>query len=140
MDVWVHWTELDSDDDPGWDEQYCLYAYLQPQRDRLLYIGKADYSTIRGRWHGEHKDQLFEDIWRVYGIGDDEVRVLHGELELEEGYRRSSELLADIESLLIKRLQPFGNISATNTRIARLGLRVFCEGDWPLKRKRFHDE
>jgi hypothetical protein len=140
MDVWVHWTKLASDDDPRWDEQYCLYAYLQPQRDRLLYIGKADYSTLRSRWHGEHKDELFEDIWGVYGIGEDEVRVLHGELELEEGYRRSSELLADVESLLIKRLQPFGNISATKTRIARLGLRVYCEGAWPFRRKRFHDE
>ncbi len=139
MDVWVHWTQLDADD-PLWDEQYCLYAYLQPQRDRLLYTGKADYSTLRSRWRGEHKDQLFEDIWRVYGTGEDEVRVVHGDLELEEGCRRSSELLADVESLLIKRLQPFGNISATRTRISRLGLRVYCEGDWPLKRRRFNDE
>ena len=138
MDVWVHWTRLDSDDDPRWDEQYCLYAYLHPTRDRLLYIGKADYSTVRARFRGEHKDQLFEDIWRVYGF--DEVRVLHGELELEAGYRRSSQFLTDVESLLIKRLQPFGNISTTRTRIARSGLRVHCEGDWPFKRKRFHDE
>jgi hypothetical protein len=140
MDVWIHWTLLDSDDDPRWDEQYCLYAYLLPRQVRLLYIGKADYSTIRSRWYGEHKDELFEDIWDAYGIGDDEVRVLHGEFELEEGYRRSSELLADVESLLIKRLQPFGNISATRSRIARPGLRVYCEGDWPLRRSHFHDE
>lgn len=138
MDVWVHWTWLDSDDDPRWDEQYCLYAYLHPTRELVLYIGKADYSTVGGRLYGEHKDRLFEDIWRAYGV--DEVRILHGELELEEGYRRSSELLADVESLLIKRLQPFGNISTTRTRIARPGLRVHCEGDWSFKRNRFHDE
>ncbi len=115
-----------------------LYAYLHPTRDWLLYIGKADYSTISRRLHGEHKAQLFEEIWRAYGV--DEVRFLHGGLELEEGFRRSSELLADVESLLIKRLQPLGNISTTRTRIARPGLRVHCEGDWPFKRKRFHDE
>jgi hypothetical protein len=124
----------------AYNNRHCLYAYLQPQRDRLLYIGKADYSTLRSRWHGEHKDQLFEDIRREYGIEEDEVRVLHGELELEEGYRRSSELLADVESLLIKRLRPFGNISATRTGIARRGLRVYCEDDWPLKRRRFYDD
>ena len=138
MDVWVHWTRLDSDDDPRWDEQYCLYAYLHPTRDWLFYIGKADYSTVSSRLHGEHKAQLFEEIWRVYGV--DEVRILHGELELEEGFRRSSELLADVESLLIKRLQPLGNISTTKTRIARPGLQVHCEGVWPFKRRRFHDE
>jgi hypothetical protein len=138
MDVWVHWTELDSDDDPRWAGQYCVYAYLHPTRDTLLYIGKADYSTVGGRFHGDHKAQLFDDIWRVYGV--DEVRVLHGELELEEGYRRSSELLADVESLLIMRLQPFGNVSAMQSRIARPGLRVYCEDDWPFKRRRFHDE
>jgi hypothetical protein len=138
MDVWVHWTELDSDDYGRRDEQYCLYAYLHPTRNQLLYIGKADYSTVGQRLHGDHKDQLFEDIWRSYGV--DEVRILHGELEAEEGYRRSSELLADVESLLIMRLQPFGNISTTQSRIARPGLRVHCEGDWPFKRRRFHDE
>jgi hypothetical protein len=138
MNVWVHWTELDSDDDPRWDEQYCLYAYLYPTRDQLLYIGKADYSTVGQRLYGDHKDQLFEDIWRSYGV--DEVLMLHGELELEEGYRRSSELLADVESLLIMRLHPFGNISATQSRISRRGLRVHCEGDWPFKRRRFRDE
>ena len=138
MDVWVHWTELDSDDDPRGDQQYCLYAYLHPTRDWLLYIGKADYSTVWSRFRGEHKSQLFDDIWRAHGV--DEVRVLYGELELEEGYRRSSELLADVESLLIRRLRPFGNISATRTRIARPGLRVHCEGNWPFRRKRFHDE
>ncbi len=140
MDVWVYWTRLDSDDDPRWSEEYCLYAYLHPTRDRLLYIGKADYSTVRSRLYGEHKAQLFEDIWRVEGVAEDELRILHGELELEDGYRRSSELLADVESLLIRRLQPLGNISTTRTRIARPGLRVNCEGDWPFKRKGFHDE
>ena len=130
------WSELE-DSDPLWSGQFCLYAYLHPQRDWLLYVGKADYSSVRRRLSGDHKDQLFADFYLRYGI--EEVRVLHGELLLEAGRRRSSELLADVESLLIMRLQPFGNIQSRRSRIARPGLRVHCIGDWPFKRFRFHD-
>ena len=138
MDVRVRWTWLDDEDDPLWSEQYCVYAYLHPARDWLLYVGKADYSTVRRRFRGDHKDRLFRDIRRHYRV--DDVRVLHGEVEIEGGQRRSSELLADVESLLIKRLQPFGNISSTKSRIPRPGLRVYCLGDWPFTRARFHDD
>lgn len=137
MDVTVHWTLLEAKRDTLWSESFCLYAYLHPDRNWLLYIGKADYSTVRARFHGDHKDQLFRDIRRRYRV--DEVRVLHGELELQDGRRRSSELVADVETLLIMRLQPFGNIGNTRTRISRPGLRVFCVGEWPFTRARFHD-
>jgi hypothetical protein len=79
----------------------------------------------------------FADIARRYDI--DDIRVLHGQLFGENGTRRTSELLADVESLLIIRLQPFGNIQCTTSRTSRPGLRVHCLGDWPLKRSRFHD-
>lgn len=138
MDIQVRWSYLTTDDDPRWSEEYCLYTYLHPRRDWLLYIGKADYSTVRRRFHGDHKDQLFRDIRHRYHVS--EVRVLHGELVLEPGRRRSSELLSDVESLLIMRLQPFGNIASTQSRITRPGLRVSCRGAWPFKRARFHDE
>jgi hypothetical protein len=137
MLVEVNWTYLEGNRHPLWADNFCLYAYLHPERDWLLYVGKADYSTVRQRLHGDHKADLFDDIQRRYGI--DDVRVLHGELHLEEGRRRSSELLADVESLLIMRLQPFGNIQSRRSRITRPGLRVHCVGDWPFKRFRFHD-
>lgn len=133
----VEWTFLDDGRHPLWADCFCLYAYLHPDLDRLLYVGKADYSTVRARLHGDHKSDVFDDISREYGI--DQVRVLHGELLLEEGRRRSSELLGDVESLLIMRLQPFGNIQSRSSRIIRPGLRVRCTGDWPFKRFRFHD-
>ena len=104
----------------------------------MLSIGKADYSTIRQRLHGDHKSILFRDLDRQYGV--DQVRVLHAGLALGGGRRLSSELLADVESLLIIRLQPFGNIQSTRSRVSRPGLRVECAGDWPFKRKRFQDE
>jgi hypothetical protein len=93
---------------------------------------------VRRRLHGDHKSRLFSDIWKKYGL--DQVRVLHGSLVTQEGRRRSSELLADVESLIIMRLKPFGNIQSTVSRIVRPGLRVHCTGDWPFRRLRFHDE
>lgn len=74
-----------------------------PARDWLLYVGKADFATVRRRLTGDHKAALFGDIRREYGV--DVVRVLHGAFTLETGGRRTSELLADAESLLIKRLR-----------------------------------
>ncbi len=137
MLVEVLWSELE-DGDPLWSSSFCLYAYLHAQRDWLLYVGKADYSSVRQRLHGAHKEQLFDDIYRRYGT--EQVRVLHGDLVLPAGRRRSSELLGDVESLLIMRLQPFGNIQSRRSRFERRGLRVHCVGDWPFKRFRFHDD
>ena len=137
MVIEVDWTELEDQRDPLWSASFCVYAYLHPERDWLLYVGKADFSTIRRRLHGDHKAALFHDLQRRYGIED--LRVLHGELLLPADRRRSSELLADVESILIKRLQPFGNIQARSHRISRPGMRVHCVGDWPFKRWRFHD-
>ena len=135
MDVRVYWTTLDDDRHELWSTSYCLYAYLHPERNWLFYIGKADYSTVRRRLHGDHKSEVFGAIWRRYEV--DQVRVLHGELALEDGRNRTSTLLGDVESLLIMRLQPFANIANTNSRFTRPGMRVFCEGDWPFKRRRF---
>src|SRR5256884_9921887 len=98
--VEIPWVALDDDRDPTWRESFCLYSYLHPERDWLLYIGKADYQSVRQRLHGDHKADLFDFFARRYGI--DQVRVLQGDLVLEEGRRRSSDLLGLIESLLIR--------------------------------------
>jgi hypothetical protein len=137
MEVQLHWTELQRERNRLWSANYCLYGYLHSERDWLLYIGKAGGSTVRQRLSGDHKNRLFRDIRKEYGI--EAVRVLVGVLELEPGRRRTSELLADVESLLIMRLQPYGNISVTLSRIARPGLRVHCIGAWPFKRASFRD-
>lgn len=138
MRIDIEWTELTENRHRLWSTGFCLYAYLHPLRDWMLYIGKADYSTVRRRLHGDHKRTLFKDLWRQYRIG--QVRVLHGALVRQDGGRRTSELLADAESLLIKRLAPFGNIQSRTKRIARPGMRIECSGDWPFRRWRFHDE
>ena len=135
--VLIPWVNLQSNRDPLWQANFCLYAYLHPERDWLLYIGKADMQTVRQRLRGDHKAELFDFFWKRYGI--DEVRVLQGDIVLEDGRRRSSDLLADVESLLIMRLQPPGNVASTRSRTYRPGLRVKCSGDWPFERTGFHD-
>lgn len=137
MLVEVEWSHLEHDDDSLWDAQLCLYVYLHPTRDWLLYVGKADFSTVRKRLAGKHKEFLFRDLHDKYGVN--EIRVLHGNLSLVDGGRRTSALLSDVESLLITRLKPFGNIISRNSRIQRPGMRVHCTGDWPFNKWRFHD-
>src|SRR2546425_2967861 len=97
--VEMRWVELADRRDPDWQDDFCLYAYLHPQRNWLLYIGKADYQTVRQRMHGDHKADLFDFFSDRYGV--EEVRVLQGDVVLEDGRRRSSELLGLVESLLI---------------------------------------
>jgi len=135
--VELPWYLIDHNRDAAWQANFCLYAYLHPEHDWLLYIGKSDRQTVRQRLHGAHKADLFEFFWRKYEI--EQVRVLQSDLVLEEGRRRSSELLGIVESLLIMRLQPPGNWANTQSRSYRPGLRVKCTGDWPFKRTGFHD-
>jgi hypothetical protein len=139
MLVEVDWALLKDRWDERWREGLGLYVYLHPDRNWLLYIGKCDFSSTRQRLYGTHKERLFEDIRHEYGVERDELRTMHGRLILAKGFRRSSELLADVESLLIMRRRPFGNIQSTRRRISRPGLRVHCIGHWPFNRRRFHD-
>src|SRR5258708_31162234 len=93
--VELPWYSLDLDRDPAWQANFCPYAYLHPERDWLLYIGKSCCQTVRLRLHGDHKAALFGFFWHKYGI--DQVRALQSDLVFEED-RRSSELLGHIET------------------------------------------
>jgi len=61
MHVEIEWTRIEEDDDPLWGESRSLYAYAESDTGELLYIGKADYQTVRQRLRGEHKYVLFDD-------------------------------------------------------------------------------
>src|SRR5438105_5915742 len=115
--VEVDWTMIADRGDPLWQDSFCLYGYLSPRTDQILYIGKADYQTVRQRTHGGHKAELFEYLSNY--SKSDELSIIHGQLLLEEGRRFSTQLLSDVESLLIMRLQPRGNICSTCSRIYR---------------------
>jgi len=135
--VKVLWRTLGDDDDDGWDMRRCLYAYLGPEDDEVLYIGKAWGVTVHGRWKRASKEHFWDDLESERGIM--EHVVLLGEISLSSDHRLSSELLADIESLLIQRVSPWGNIQSINTRISRPGLTVRCLGDWPYPQEIFRD-
>ena len=136
MRVEVEWKGLEAGGSL-WRDAHCLYAYVDADGERLLYVGKADFQTVRQRLGCRGKDDLFEYFRR--GLRVDAFRVMHARPWLDEGRRLTSELLADVESLLILRLRPFGNVACTRSRISRPGLSVVCVGDWPFARRRFRD-
>lgn len=132
----VRWR-IASEDSDLWDYRRVLYAYFDEDDKEVLYIGKADRQTVRERRTRSAKKNFWDDLEKERNIYKTIVRV--GEIWLEEGHKLSRELLLDAESLLIKRLRPWGNIQSRSTRILRPGLRVRCEADWPLNRREFHD-
>ena len=112
----------------------CLYAYLTVEGKEVFYIGKSDgvTSSVKTRMHAADKDALWD-------VAPDKFVLMVGDICLEDGRRYSKELLQDVESLLIKRLQPSGNIMCKKSRISRPGMSVVCFGDWPLEKKCFKD-
>ena len=126
MLVSVEWSRLTDELDPRWDSERVLYAYSGPGIRRPLYIGKADFCTVRERWLG--KPKLWNYIWSEFGLTRDEVLVFVGDVSLAA--RLSQELLEDIEGLLIRRIKPHGNVNTPGQ--IRDGLLVHCVGTWPI--------
>lgn len=49
--------------------------------------------------------------------------------------------VADVESLLVHQVKPWANTQGVKTRgIYRPGMVVYCQGQWPLRRRTFRDE
>lgn len=135
MQVGVRWFEVDVDDDERWSYTCCLYAYLAPRAPEILYIGKCDGCTVRHRWR--NKRDFWRDLQRERKILSH--RLIVGDVALPEGFRLSRQLLADVESLLIWSIKPWGNIQGRTNRIQRSGLTISCTGAWPLIQRRFRD-
>ena len=96
--------------------------------------------TVRERFDAPDKDEVFARLESAgYDVEDGGVGVLVGRLRLEQGMRLTEKLLKDVESLLIKRLQPSGNIKCRLGRISRPGMRLECRQEWPHRRSRFVD-
>jgi len=64
------------------------------------------------------------------------------DIELPKGMRLSKKLLADIECLLIYRVQPDCNVQCKSSRgkYRRPGMKVECGGAWPFSQRTFRDE
>lgn len=66
--------------------------------------------------------------------------VIVGGIVLGLGRRLTAQLLADVESLLIYAVHPWGNRQNTVSRgFSRPGFEVRCTGAWPLPVKIFID-
>ncbi len=135
-DAVVHWSPL-SPMDGRWSDRRCLYAYLAPKAPEILYIGKSWGVTVRGRWERSAKEQFWNDLERERGILAH--RAIHGEIVLPPGNRLSPELLSDIESLLIYKIKPWGNIQSRDSRMSRPGYVVACRGSWLHSKRMFQD-
>jgi hypothetical protein len=126
--VTVHWHAL-KEGHSDWQRIRCLYAYVAPYRGEILYIGKAWGVTVRGRWNRSAKEHFWGDLERDRDIHSH--LALIGEIQLRYAGRLSAQLLADVETLLIRAERPWGNVQCRNRRIARPGLLVECVGEWP---------
>ncbi len=104
----------------------------------ILYIGKAWGVTVRGRWNRVAKQAFWTDLEKKRGIY--KHRPLLGEVRLNYAGRLSSQLLADVESLLIRAEQPWGNIQSKAQRTPRPGLSVHCAGRWPGQARAYLDK
>lgn len=136
MNVRISWRRLDRPGHPAWVKNRGLYAYTRRDDPEILYIGKVDGTTVRQRLK-QHADDVLYALELKRGIF--EVSVLFGDISLEDGEALARELLADIESLLIIYVRPWGNIQSRRSRVSRPGLNVICEGEWPLERREFLD-
>lgn len=127
MTVEVHWRGMTGPRDVAWGWSGVLYAYLHPNLEHVLYIGLAYGRTVRERWAYTAKSHTWDCIQKR-GTG------LHiclvGQFALEPGRRRTRQLVSDVESLLIKNIQPCCNKASRKTRIERPGLHVRCRGGW----------
>lgn len=132
----VEWLQINGPRDPAWGYWRCLYKYVDPDTGEILYIGKADRCSVRERFNSAGKGSLWKWL-EERGIDGTHVHV--GLIDWGPGRRYSPEKLADLESLLIKRLSPGGNIMSTSSRISRPGVRLSCSGEWTHARSRFVD-
>lgn len=124
-----------------WNCWRCLYAYsIGEQCDEIVYIGKAVNCSVRERGRRSAKPDFWKALEKERGAYEHAAFVGLLEHTYQQGRRISNQLIADIESLLIFELQPWGNIQSRVSRICRPGLKVICKGDWPLTRRNFLDQ
>ncbi len=130
MFVSISWSFMD----PAWlgprHMRPCLYAYLHPRRDEILYIGVA--KTGRGLTPSQTADRkaLFTFLRRRLRLKS--VRFLGSRLLTDARVSVTNELLAQAQSLLVRRVRPRGNLAVGQPLISRPGLVVECGGNWPV--------
>jgi hypothetical protein len=134
MSIEIQWTTLLAESEE-WHHAHVLYAYLDPETDEILYVGMAWRRTVRQRFTDRDKRSLFNFLFNERGVRG--VKVLVGSVWMDG--RLTRQLLSNVESLLIKRLKPAGNVMCRTSRLSRPGMRLECFHEWPDERTRFVD-
>ncbi|HJX85043.1 MAG TPA: hypothetical protein VJ723_11925, partial [Candidatus Angelobacter sp.] len=67
IEVVLTWHDITGDGDPRWEHDLALYAYIAPDDRTILYIGKCDRTTVRGRWTYSAKPVTWDAINEVCG-------------------------------------------------------------------------
>jgi len=134
--VRLHWYRVEEAEDLRWNHNLALYAYLAPRKAEVYYIGKCDGTTVRGRGCYSAKS----GAWDFINKTSQHHRLIVSEIEVDQ--RLTRELLADIECLLIYRVQPECNVQCKSSRgkYSRPGMKIECRGAWPLSKKVFRDD
>jgi len=129
--VHIRWEFVVEDNEALLSVDTCLYAYIDAQKNELVYIGKCYGTTVHERWNAEDKDLTFDRIARL-GTPIKDIALSVGLISLSDNKRFSAQLVQDLESLLIFEEQPCGNIQNRASRgFGRPGLVVDCSGHWP---------
>jgi hypothetical protein len=142
MVVTVNWTLIQGPDDPRWQDNCGLYAYLTMDGEEILYLGKMDGCTVRERWRAPDKRAFWDALEKERRVFRHLVIVGDIHLQSDGSYspRLTRQMVADVESLLIYKVQPWGNIACTKSRTSRPGMFVTCEGAWPPGRWIYVDD
>src|SRR6267142_1572655 len=128
LNVIITWRPIREEDDL--DERRCVYAYANPaglaSTQAIVYVGKADFQSVRERWNGHQADGLLDELDADHGVP--EPLVLVGTVDVVDGTRLTVELLENIEGLLIHFLEPVGN--RKRPTMLRSGLVLTNKGTW----------
>lgn len=134
MQVIVHWRSFEGDEDSGRAALWPFFAYVTPDCEEILYIGKANRELSWRYSNGSRgRNPLFRELEEKRGIR--QVELLSGTVRLPPGTQMTRELLADIEAMLIYEFQPWGNVTDCRSlrEFYRPDIRVRCTWDWPAQ-------
>jgi hypothetical protein len=134
MQISVHWKSFEGDEDSGRAALWPFFAYVTPDCEEILYIGKANCGLAAKRSNeSKGRNPLFRELAERRGIR--EVELLSGTVRLPPGAQLTRDLLADIEAMLIYEFQPWGNVHEHDSlkEYYRPDLRVRCTWDWPAQ-------
>jgi len=72
----VQWNVLQGPQDPRWQDNCGLYAYLTTDQQEILYIGKVDGCTVRQRWNAPDKKVFWNALEKERNIFQHTVNLL----------------------------------------------------------------